>query len=120
MDPQLKLIIDDLKTVSASMVDLKTSLSDHIKGVEKSIGDRFRSMEEVAQVFEEWKPKVDAAMDDLRGEVGALRKSVSRVVLDSSSPTAAGIFAKPGSVAATLLAGNPTDGPDGHRHENSH
>jgi len=121
MDSQLKLVLDEIKgTLTSSMDDLKTSLSARIDGVEKNIGDRIRSVEEAAQVFKVWKPKVDSSMEDLRGEIGALRKSVSQVVLDSTPPSSAGIFAKPTSAAALPSAGNPVDGPHGHRHDSNH
>jgi len=119
MDPNLKLIFDELKTVSASMGDLKTSLEHRIDGVEKALGDRFSSLEQTASLFDAWKPKVEASVEDLRVEVGALRKIVNRVVLDSASPSL-GLFPKPGSTAAISAAGNPVDGPAGHRVDSSH
>jgi len=43
MDPQMKQIFDELKTVTTSISDLKESLSQHIDGVEKTLGDRFHN-----------------------------------------------------------------------------
>jgi len=41
MDPQLKQIIDELKLVTSSVGDLKSSLTQRISDVEKTLGDRF-------------------------------------------------------------------------------
>ena len=48
MDPQLKLIMDELKTLTASVTDLKLSVEDRIDGVERSLGDRFSVLEGAA------------------------------------------------------------------------
>lgn len=64
-----------------------------------------------------WSSMIEASMEDLRIEVGALRKAVNRVLLDSSPLPSVGIFTKPGSAAASSPAGNPADGPRGHRTE---
>ena len=50
-------------------------------------------MEAAIVDFGEWKPRIKTSMEDLRLEVGAFRKTVNRVVLDTDSSKAAGIFA---------------------------
>ncbi|RLN23391.1 uncharacterized protein C2845_PM07G03090 [Panicum miliaceum] len=74
-------------------------------------------MEEAAREFGDWKPRIEASVEDLRVEVEALRKTVNRVVLDSDHTKAAGIFTAPGSgsAAASPSAGNPVDGSKEHR-----
>lgn len=106
--------------MTSAVEDLKTSLSTRIEGAERSINDRFKPMEEEAHVFETWKPKVDVTMEDLGGEIGALCKFVSRVVLDSTPALSTDIFAKPASTAASPTAGNPVDGPYVHSHNHHH
>ena len=120
MDPQLKQIIDELKLVASSVGDLKSSLTQRISDVEKTLGDRFQSLEKAAQLLDDWKPKIDSSMEDLRIEVGALRKTVNRVVLDMPTPAASGILPKPVSAAASPPASKPIDNPSGHRHDSTH
>lgn len=78
--------------------------------MEKVLSDRFHALETAAQVFDDWKPKV---------EIGAMRKTVNRVMMEASSASAAGIFAKPGSAPTFPAAEFPADGPDGHHVESS-
>jgi hypothetical protein len=107
MDPHIKQVLDELKTLKSS-VDLR------ITGVEEKLDSKFKAMEEVAVVFDDWKPKVDASMKDLKVEVGALCKTVNRVVLESNPSSSTGIFGKPRSAAATSSAGNSVDGSNEH------
>ncbi|KAL6653692.1 hypothetical protein ACP70R_008616 [Stipagrostis hirtigluma subsp. patula] len=79
MDPQTKLVLDETKGLAKSVDLLKDTLNDRIDGVEDALGVRFEAVESTAASFGEWKPKVDAVVDDLRLEVGALRKQVHRV-----------------------------------------
>lgn len=120
MDPQFKQIIDKLKLVTSSMDDLKTSLGAAYRRREKTLGDRFQSHEQAAPLLDDWKPKIESSMEDLRIEVGALRKLVNRVVLDMPSPPASGILLKPMLAAESPSTGNPADGPCGHRHDLTH
>ena len=53
-------------------------------------------------------------------EVGALRKTVNRVALDSPSPATSGILPTPVSAAAPTSACVHADGPDGHRSSPNH
>lgn len=120
MDPQLKQIFDELNTVMSSVEDPNNSLAQHIDGVEKSLGDRFLSLERAAQTVDEWKPRVDSSVEDLRVEIGALRKTVNGVILDMPSPSNSSILPMPVSAAASPSAGAPVDGLDGHRQEPNH
>jgi len=115
----MKEIVDELKIVTSSISDLKDLLSQRIDGVEKVLSDRFHALETAAQVFDDWKPKIEASVDDLRVEIGAMRKTVNRVMMEASSASAAGIFAKPGSAPTFPAAEFPADGPDGHHVESS-
>ena len=63
---------------------------------------------------------MDATVDDLRLELGALRKTVNRVVINSGAATSAGILSTPGVAAASSPAGHPALGPSGHRVELCH
>ena len=64
MDPNTKLILDELKFV-------QTNLTNRIVVVETSIGARVGSLEDAAKVFDTWKPKMDAAVEELCAKMGA-------------------------------------------------
>ncbi|CAD6242180.1 unnamed protein product [Miscanthus lutarioriparius] len=68
MDPNTKLILDELKSV-------QMNLTNRIVAEETSIGARVGSLEDATKVFDAWKPKMDATMEELRSEVGAIRKT---------------------------------------------
>ncbi|CAD6217731.1 unnamed protein product [Miscanthus lutarioriparius] len=74
MDPNLKLILDEFKVVRGSVSYLQTSLTLQIETVETNIGKRFGDLENSSKVLNDWKPRMDATVDDLRLELGALRK----------------------------------------------
>ncbi|CAN6331500.1 unnamed protein product [Urochloa humidicola] len=116
MDPQLQKILDELKSVGNSVADLKISLTTKIDEVDKTLGARFENLEEEAKVLEDWKPKVDASIEDLRIEVGAMRKTVNRVVLDSDS-SSAGIFSNPVATTAWSPKDNQGTSQEGLREE---
>jgi hypothetical protein len=58
-------------------------------------------------------------MDELLQEVSVLRKSVNRVLLNSSHPAAASIFSKPSSTSASPHTGIDNDSAIGH-HDDKH
>ena len=88
--------------------------------VENSIGKRVASLEDAAKAFDTWRPKVNATVDELRAEVGAirktdekvetlreemtaLRKSVSRSVLDVALAVPTGVLPSPPKVSAVTI-----------------
>lgn len=107
MDPNLKLIMDELKGIRSNFCDLQSSMTQRIDVVEKTLADRFASMDSAAKVFNDWKPHVDAAVDDIHQEMGVLRKSVHRMVLDGSLTTSACIFTNPLAVTARNIGQAP-------------
>ena len=145
MDPNIQLLLDEIKSVKTAVNGIKsrvsaveTLLGSRISAMDRSISDRFGRVEGAIQVFDDWRPSVDASVEELRSEVStlrkqegaiekmreemtALRKSVSRVVLEAAPPMAAGILAQPVVSAATSSAGHPVTGPAvGHRVEPHH
>ena len=136
MDPNTKLLLDELKSVKTSLEsslgghigEVEASLGKRIGAVEHSIADRFNRLEDAAKVFDEWKPKVDASVAELRSELGAVRKSdvvveqlreemtalhksMSRVVLDSEPATSAGVLKSHPVVAAVTSSAGVGDRP---------
>jgi len=120
MDPNSKMILDEIIGLCLSVEDFQTSLTQRIDNVETNLDDHFHTMEDAAQMFESWKPKVYSSMEDRRVEVNSLRKMVNQVVLDSISASSASIIPKPQSSMAFPSAGNKVDDPHGHRDETSH
>lgn len=120
MDPNMKIMLDEMKAMRESVDNLQGSLTQRMEGVEKSLAERFQSLESKAAAFGDWQPRVEASVEELRQEVSVLRKSVNRVVLTASHPSAAGIFTKPGSTSASPSAGITVDGPGGHHDDKNH
>jgi len=130
MDPNTKLILDELKFV-------QTNLTNRIVVVETSIGARVGSLEDAAKVFDTWKPKMDAAFEELRAEMGAfqktdekvdtlreemtaVRKSVSRSILDAAPAMPTSVLPPPKVSAALVTAGWTKFCPLGPHEESSH
>jgi len=131
MDSNTKLILDELRSVQAN-------LTARMDLMESSVGKRVGSLEDAAKAFDTWRPKVDATVDELRAEVGAirktdekvetlreemtaLRKSVSRSVLDAAPAVPTGVLPAPPKVSvATIPASWTKFSPLGHREESSH
>jgi len=70
MDPNLQRILDEIKTVKAAVdgVDsrvgaVEVSLGSRISAMDRSISDRFGRVEDAVQVFDTWKPTIDASRD---------------------------------------------------------
>jgi hypothetical protein len=135
MDPNTKLILDEMK-----------KLGDRLSSLESSVGDlrkSFKTVEGKADAVHAWKSEIDvsvvdlvgkveaveglagkvnavadlagkaSAVDDLKSQVSNLSNRVDRVVLDRGGPVL-GILPNPEVAAATPSAGNPAIGPKGH------
>jgi hypothetical protein len=99
---------------------LQISLTDRITAVEAKLADRFVEMDHATKVFDDWKLRIKATIDDICLEMGAMRKTFQRVVLDGDPATSAGVFHRVGATTASSPAGNPVVGPIGHRVEHNH
>jgi hypothetical protein len=131
MEPNFKLMLDEMKSLRSDVNDqikgihndvngLQISLSDRITSVEQKLTNRLINMDNAAKVFADWRPRIDATIDDIRLEMGAMRKTFHRVVLDGDPVTSAGVFNRVGATAAPSPVGNPVVGPNGHRVEHQH
>ena len=105
----MQFTLDELKPMVSSIEDLKTSLTQGIDEIDHALGDRFQSLELAAWHFNDLKLKVEASVEDLHVEDAARHKTMNRVVLDSSTTSAPGIFTKPGSTTVFLLEISPPD-----------
>ena len=117
---------------------MQANLTARMDLVDNSIDKRIASLEDAAKAFDTWRPKMDATVDELRAEVGVIRKtnekvetlreemtmlhkSVSRSVLDAASVVPTGVPPSPPKVsAATIPAGWTKFSPLGPREESSH
>jgi hypothetical protein len=86
MEPNFKLMLDEMKSLRSDVNDqikgihndvngLQISLSDRITSVEQKLTNRLINMDNAAKVFADWRPRIDATIDDIRLEMGAMRKT---------------------------------------------
>ena len=82
MDPNFQLLLDEIKSVKTAVNGVEsrvgaveTSLGSRISAMDRSISDRFSRVEGAVQVFDDWRPSMDASMEELRSEVSTLRKA---------------------------------------------
>jgi hypothetical protein len=137
MDPNFKLLLNEIKVVQMSLTNIDSRIFDRIDAVEHAIAGRFDKLEGAAQVFNAWKPKVDASMEDMRTEISAfrktdklverihsemiaLRKTVSRTMLESTTTALTGVLPPPLAFPAPTMAGGSVIRPLGHDVESSH
>lgn len=143
MDPNTKLLLDELKSVKSSLESSIGAVEKTLGGrigvvesslgaVERSIADCFIRLEDAVKVFDVWKPTVDASVAELRSgleavhktdeavthmreEMTALRKTVSRAALESTPNAPTGVLPHPVAAAAATPVVNPIIGPSvGH------
>jgi hypothetical protein len=135
MDPNTKLLLDEMKRLGERFTSLETRVN--------GLGSRFQALEHTVEEVTAWRvgidssvadliTKVDAAstfadkvdavddllhkaseVDFLKAQISNINTKVDRVVLDRGG-LASGILPKPEMGAATPPAGNLSIGPDGH------
>lgn len=111
MDPNTKLILDEMEKRFAAL-DLKweQQFTEFAHRKEERLG----GVEAATFDLEQWRPKVDSAMEDVKLELRKLGKQFDRVALESST-TEPGLLAKPDVGGSRPCANKPIDGPFGHR-----
>jgi len=133
MDPNFQRLLDEIKSVKTAVNSVESrvgavesSLASRISAMDRSISDRFGRVEDAVQVFDDWRPTVDVSVAELRAEIvtlhkqddaiekmreemTALRKSISRVVLNAAPAIPAGILAQPAVTAPTASVGHRPD-----------
>jgi hypothetical protein len=79
MDPNFQLLLDEIKSVKTAVNVVESrvgavekSLGSRISAMDHSISDRFVRVEDAVRVFDDWKPTVDASVDELRSEISTL------------------------------------------------
>jgi hypothetical protein len=102
MNPESKLLLDELDKRFAAADKRFDSLERQIQNNHDSTSTRIQALEKAAQDFDEWCPGVDGVIDDLKIEVAklsTLKLEVSKItkywersMVDSATP-APGVFA---------------------------
>jgi hypothetical protein len=99
--------------VESSLGKVESSLGRRIGSVESFITKRFAKLEDAVQVFDTWKPTIDASVKELRLEMGAIHKSEEAVEKMREEMTAlrktvshAALNAGPSAPASNFVTGD--------------
>ncbi|CAL4889713.1 unnamed protein product [Urochloa decumbens] len=124
MSPESKLLLDEIEKMFSdqnSRFDKKIQETDlkweqRFGDLEKKKDERLSKIETVASTLEDWRPEIEATVEDIRLEVTKLTKHWDRAVLNGASGSS-GLMAQPESAAVRSPAGTVPDWPSGHRVE---
>jgi len=79
MDPAIKIILDEMQQRFSD--ELRKGFSEHDEkwdrwflDLEHSQGARLDRLEDAAQVFDEWRPRIEATVDDVKLELGKVAR----------------------------------------------
>ena len=121
MDPAVKIILDEMQQRFSD--ELRKGFSEHDEkwdrrfiDLELSQGPRLDRLENAAQVFDEWRPRIEATVDDVKLELGKVTRFWDRSFRERAVPEPP-IFPTPQSATEHLPAPTGADGPAGHRVE---
>ena len=121
MDPAVKIILDEMQQRFSD--ELRKGFSEHDEkwdrrflDIEQSQGARLDRLEDAAQVFDEWRPRIEATVDDVKLELGKVARFWDRSLRERvvQEPP---IFPSPQSATERSPAPTDADGPAGHRAE---
>ena len=119
MDPAVKIILDEMQQRFSD--ELRKGFSEHDEkwdhrflDLEHSQGTRLDRLEDAAQVFDEWRPRIEATVDDVMLELGKVTRFWDRSFCERAVPEPP-IFPTPQSAMERLPAPTGADGPNGHR-----
>ena len=83
MEPAVKIILDEMQQWFSD--ELRKGFSEHDEkwdcrflDLEHSQGARLDRLEDVAQVFDEWRPHIEATVDDVKLELDKVTRSWDR------------------------------------------
>jgi len=130
MDPNTKLILDEM---NKRFTELDTKLEQRLIESESTHDAHLSILEDKAAAFEEgkphadavsatfsdWKPFLEASVEDLKLEVTKIHKAWDRLALDRSG-SGQGILEHPSSASARPPAGSTADSLSGHRVDHNH
>ena len=79
MDPAVKIILDEMQQRFSD--ELRKGFSEHDEkwdrrflDIEQTQGARLDRLEDAAQVFDEWRPRIEATVDDVKLELGKVAR----------------------------------------------
>lgn len=119
MDPAVKIILDEMQQRFSD--ELRKGFSEHDEkwdrrflDLEHSQGARLDRLEDAAQVFDEWRPRIEATVDDVKLELGKVTRFWDRSLRERGVQEPP-IFPSPQSAMERSPAPPGVDGPAGHR-----
>jgi len=121
MDPAVKIVLDEMQQRFSD--ELRKGFSEHDEkwdrwflDLEHSQGAWLDRLEDAAQVFDEWRPRIEATVDDVKLELSKVTRFWDRSLRERvvQEPP---IFPSPQSATERSPAPTDADGPAGHRAE---
>jgi len=124
MNPDTKLILDELtKRFDDLESRIESRVAEQDDKWERRFGDlsisqeaRIAAVERVAASLEEWRPEIDATVDDIRLDVGKLNKHWERAVRARSPP----LLPTSTPAAERPFAPSNANRPNGHHEASNH
>lgn len=125
MDADTKVLLDEVQKrisdeLSKLLTDRDAKWEQRVADSERRTDDRFAHLESAAKAFVDWRPQIEASVEDVKLELDKLVHHWDRSVRDRAA-TDPGIFPIPKLVSERPPAPDPnTDGPAGHRVDNNY
>lgn len=111
MDPNTKVLLEEIQNFFADELHKRFSESDlkwehHFQEAERLHGDRIVKLESSTKEFEDWRPTINAAVDDVKLEISKLSRHWHRAVHDQAALDH-GLFPTPSRRPSAHLLRNP-------------
>lgn len=121
MNPETKLLLDELDKRFAAADKRFDGLERQIQSNNNSASSRILALEQSTLVFDEWRPRIEGVVDDLKIEIGklsSLKMEVGKITkywersMVDTATLAPGVFASvPPSPSAVITDLNSVDDP---------
>jgi hypothetical protein len=114
---------DIINDVTARMESFDANAADRLAQVDAATKTRVAALESTTAAFENWRPSMESAVDDVRYGIDLVQAETSKMnihwdqAVRASASSKPGILGDPRSVLGRPPAGQWTDGPAGHRNE---
>lgn len=126
MSSETQLILNEIQkstsaissAFDARIAELDQKWEKRIATVEGQHEERVAGLESAAAAFENWKPKIESAVEAVKMEVGKLNKHWDRSVCDKAAMDP-GLIPSPSLAIGRHPSLDGVDGPDGHRVDSS-
>lgn len=120
MDTDTKLLLDEVQQrisgeLAKLLADRDAKWEQSLVELERHSDERVTPLESAAKAFDEWRPRIEVAVDNVKLEIGKLARHWERSMRDRSTAEP-GLFPNPKSATERPPAPDPhADGPIGHR-----